>query len=90
MNDLIITRTRVVLDRGKLIALLNRNAKERELILRMRDRLMEEHRLLQLALHQLALAQGNKDPSHFARRWLSAQRKIVDPVPVKRGDARKS
>ena len=89
MSNLIVTKTRVVLDRSQLVALLTRNAKERELIERMRDRLTEEHQLLQLALHQLALAEGKKDPQYFARRWLAQQRKIPDPVPIRRGGARR-
>jgi hypothetical protein len=78
-----------VLERSQLAGLLVRAAKERELILRMRERLLEEHRLLQIALHQLALAEGRKDPQHFARLWLKKQRAIPDPVPVRRGDAKR-
>ena len=81
---MIITKTRVVLDRSQLSALLLRNAKARDLIQLMRERLLEEHRLLQIALHQLALAEGRKDPQHFARLWLKQQRKIPDPVPMRR------
>jgi len=81
---MIITKTRVVLDRSQLSALLLRNAKARDLIQLMRERLLEEHRLLQIALHELALALGNKDPQHFARRWLAQHRTIPDAVPMRR------
>jgi hypothetical protein len=84
VSKILVTRTRVVLDRSQFATLLMHNAKAKKLIERMRDRVAEEHQLLQVALHELAIALGKKDPQHFTRRWLAQHREIPDPIPMRR------
>jgi len=89
VSKILVTRTRVVLDRNQFATLLMHNAKAKKLIERMRDRVAEEHQLLQVALHELAIAQGRKDPQHFTRLWLRKHRVIPDPIPMRRGGAKR-
>ena len=75
--------------RSQLDALLVHNAKAKQLIGVLRERLDDEHLLLLTALHELAIAQEEKDHQYFARRWLQQRRKTSDPVPVRRGGAQR-
>jgi hypothetical protein len=55
----------------------------------LRERLVDEHALLQCALHELAAARGAKDRQAFARRWVNQQRNAwqSDPIPVSREES---
>jgi hypothetical protein len=90
--NIIVTKTRVVLDRADYAGLLLYARKTRALAEELRDRLNQEHMLLRSALHELAAEKG-KEPQYFSRCWLSAKRREADPVPIRRhprgGEARR-
>jgi len=68
------TKNHVILDKPSYTELRSKATHYQRLAAELRGRLRQRNALLNIALHELALAQGAKDPQDFERRWLREKR----------------